>query len=444
MPYQSGSIARCQRIILLSFALALLYLLYTLLYIYQGRGRSETASHVFFIASICIGVILPAACIIIYRTLSGRRRSENNEDALKEMQERYRKAQAIGRMGHWELNMKSHRITWSDEVYRIYNITDKDTVIDYDTCFAYIHPDDRGYFLQALEDTMTGVAPLDVVHRIVLKNGAVRYVHALGELSHPAGEHPEELTGTVQDVTEQEIKELEIQQVNQQLRALASSLQNIREEERAEIAREIHDDLGQQLTAITLDTSWIGRRVQGQEELTRRIDNILVMLNDAMSSIRRISTQLRPSVLDDLGLIEALKWQAREFRKRYDIPIHLTCTETPPVLEPRAVTGLFRIFQETLTNIVRHAAATAITARLSIEGGQVVLSVTDNGKGFEPDAVKGKKTLGLLGMKERALMMGGICDISSSPGQGTTISVAVPLKTPDEPFIQDNPSICVS
>jgi signal transduction histidine kinase len=442
MSYKSGSVGRLQFTILLSFALALLYLFCAIWYVYQGPGRSKAVSYVFLIATVLVGIVLPVSYLLIQRNLSKRQQAEKKQDALKEMQEKYRKAQAIGRMGHWELNMKSHRISWSDEVYRIYNITDN-SIIDYDTCLSLIHPDDRSALLQALDDTIAGIAPLDLVHRIVLRDGTIRYVHALGELDTQPGRGPEDLTGTVQDVTDREVKDLEIQQMNQQLRALASSLQNIREEERAEIAREIHDDLGQQLTAITLDTSWVGRRVQGQEEMHKRIDDILSMLNDAMHSIRRISTRLRPSVLDDLGLIEALKWQIRDFQKRYGIPVELEYMENLPPLAPRTVTGLFRIFQETLTNIVRHAKATAVTASLRVEypSGRVILHIADNGQGFEPDTVKSKKTLGLLGMKERALMMGGICEISSRPGEGTTILIAIPV---DEYSISDNPTICVS
>lgn len=115
----------------------------------------------------------------INRILSGRRQPERDEYALKEVQDWYRKAQTIGHKGHWELNMRNHRISWSDEVYRSYNLTDK-TPVDYDTCLSLIHPDDRPRLLKALDDTLAGIAPFDIVHRIVHRTGAIRYVHALG------------------------------------------------------------------------------------------------------------------------------------------------------------------------------------------------------------------------------------------------------------------------
>lgn len=230
------------------------------------------------------------------------------------------------------------------------------------------------------------------------------------------------------DISEAQNKELEIKQMNEQLRALAASLQNIREEERSNIAREIHDDLGQQLTAIKIDVSWIEKQIQGNKEVSEKLKNIILMLNDTVKSIRRISTQLRPSILDDLGLIEALKWQAEEFQKRYGIAIHFVCSKERLVLDSGIATGLFRIFQEAFTNIARHANATLVEVSLGIVDQEIALRIQDNGKGFERPEARTQKTLGLLGMKERALMMGGSFEINNSPGKGVIILINVPLK----------------
>src|ERR1022692_3080654 len=151
------------------------------------------------------------------------------------------------------------------------------------------------------------------------------------------------------------------------------------------------------------------------------------MLNEAVKSIRRISTQLRPSILDDLGLVEALKWQAEEFQKRYGITIHFVCDKEKLVLGAPIATGLFRIFQEAFTNIARHANATIVEISLRIIDQELVLRIQDNGRGFEIDEVGAQKTLGLLGMKERALMMGGRLEINDTPGQGVAVVINVPL-----------------
>jgi PAS domain S-box-containing protein len=227
--------------------------------------------------------------------------------------------------------------------------------------------------------------------------------------------------------------ENQLRQSEEDLRDLASSLQNIREEERAAIAREIHDELGQQLTAIKLDVSWLDRKIMGDALIKERIGGILVMLTEMIQTIRRISTQLRPSILDDLGLIEALKWQVRDFVKRTGIGVEMDCPDETLKLDPAVTTGFFRIFQETLTNIARHAEATAVYARLFVEDDQLILTITDDGKGFDPALAKKKKTLGLLGMKERTLMMKGAYAIDSQPGHGTSLRFSVPLHPLQQP-----------
>jgi PAS domain S-box-containing protein len=235
------------------------------------------------------------------------------------------------------------------------------------------------------------------------------------------------IASIARDISEAKSKELEIKQMNEHLRALAASLQNIREEERSNIAREIHDDLGQQLTAIKIDVSWIAKKTQGNEQVKQKIDSIMLMLNETVKSIRRISTQLRPSILDDLGLIEALKWQTEEFQKRYGIAVNFMCSKEKLLLDSPTATGFFRIFQEALTNIARHSDATRVEVSLRIVDKELVLCVQDNGRGFKIDEARIQKTLGLLGMKERALMMGGRFEINNIPTQGVIVKINVPL-----------------
>ncbi len=229
------------------------------------------------------------------------------------------------------------------------------------------------------------------------------------------------------DISDAKSKQVEIEQMNEQLRALAASLQNRREEENSNMARLIHDDLGQQLTAIKIDVSSIAKKTEGNKEVTEKIDNIILMLNQTIKSIRRIATALRPSILDDLGLIEALKWQVDEYQKENGIAIHFACGIQKLELAPGFATGLFRIFQEAFTNIARHANATLVEISLQIIGQELVLRIQDNGKGFEVDQIGTARTLGLLAMKERALMMGGRFEINSTKGQGVIVEINVPL-----------------
>jgi signal transduction histidine kinase len=153
------------------------------------------------------------------------------------------------------------------------------------------------------------------------------------------------------------------------------------------------------------------------------------LLDGTIRMVRKIATELRPSILDDLGLIEAMKWQSQEFEKRSEIKIKFSSSVPDIAFADNMVIALFRIYQESLTNVARHAGATAVSTAIHQEDHRLVLTIADNGKGFDTGAIGNKRTLGLLGMRERAMMIGGHYDISSEPGKGTTVSITVPLKS---------------
>ena len=221
-----------------------------------------------------------------------------------------------------------------------------------------------------------------------------------------------------------------IKETTEQLRQLAAHLQNIREEERLGIARDIHDDLGQQLTVVKMAMVRLARQVGGNEAMEKNFQVVIDMIGKGIESIRRISTQLRPGILDDLGLVEAMKWQIEEFEKRFSISVSARFSENPDVISPAISINLFRIFQETLTNIARHAETTDVEVMLHADNQHLYLKVKDNGKGFNASEIGSKRTLGLLGMKERALMIGGQFAMDSRPGQGTTIEIEIPYNRP--------------
>lgn len=219
--------------------------------------------------------------------------------------------------------------------------------------------------------------------------------------------------------------EAEVKERTKQLRQLAAHLNNIREEERILISREIHDELGQQLTVIKMDISWLNKKLATTDpSITRKISQIINLVNDAVITVRRIASQLRPGVLDDLGLTAAIEWQLHELEKRTGIKTVFFSDEIPAELPETVKTGMFRILQESLTNVARHADATQVQAEIKHIDNRLVLRIQDNGKGFDSSKAA-RKTLGLLGMKERAIVMGGKYSISSSPGAGTTVLIDV-------------------
>lgn len=215
-----------------------------------------------------------------------------------------------------------------------------------------------------------------------------------------------------------------------QLRELAAFLQTVREEERSRIARELHDELGQTLTALRLDLRWLHGKC-GDPHSAQRIAAALAVVEHGIVSLRRISEDLRPAMLDSLGLAAALEHHAERFQERTGIACRLTLDRDEYRLDERTATTIFRVVQEALTNIARHAQAQEATITLTQEGDRLHVIIRDDGRGFDP--TQKKKTFGLLGMRERILMLGGRLDIASAPGKGVTIHAELPLPPEEHP-----------
>jgi PAS domain S-box-containing protein len=233
------------------------------------------------------------------------------------------------------------------------------------------------------------------------------------------------------DLSETKRSEQELRASSEQLRNLTAHLQSVREEERARISREVHDELGQALTAVKMDLAWLaGRLPQRDGPMLKRIRSTQQLADSIIQSIRRISTELRPAVLD-LGLAAAVEWQVQEFEARSGIRCKVRLL-TRQVVASNASTAMFRIFQETLTNVARHAKATRAEVVLQKQRDRLVLLIHDNGRGFDQADPSLSKSLGLLGMRERAAILGGRVSISSAPGKGTTVTASIPLPSPEE------------
>ncbi len=236
------------------------------------------------------------------------------------------------------------------------------------------------------------------------------------------------LLGNGIDISESKKAESSLQDSYTQIRSLTEHLQRIREEERAHIAREIHDELGQQLTVLKMDVSWLARHQDLQRpEIKEKLHSLTSLIDGTVNTVRRISSELRPSILDDLGLVAAIDWHLNQFETRSGIKTTLKEPVTDVVLSEDKKTGIFRIFQESLTNVARHAAAKTVTVDLSHSNGDIILKIIDDGKGFDKLRLGERRTLGILGMEERTTMMGGTYDIHSVPGKGTEVIVTIPV-----------------
>ena len=231
-----------------------------------------------------------------------------------------------------------------------------------------------------------------------------------------------------QDISETKLAEDKLKNSHEQLRQLAMHMEKLREAERTHMAREIHDELGQQLTGLKMDISWLNKKIKTDDEAIKiKLKDTISLIDKTVITVRKIATDLRPSILDDLGLIAAMEWQSEEFQKRSEITTNFHSNVSQITISPELATGLFRIYQESLTNILRHAEAEEVNSYLKLNNDSIELVIKDNGKGFIMENIESKKTLGLLGMKERITLLGGSYEINSIPGNGTNIIISLPM-----------------
>ncbi|MBI4334260.1 MAG: PAS domain S-box protein [Chloroflexi bacterium] len=287
-----------------------------------------------------------------------------------------------------------------------------------------VHPDDAPKVMKVSR----GISPSTDI-RVKHKDGSWRYFEGIVKKRLNNGR----AAGVVinaRDITERKRADEELRSSRQQLRDLSAHLQAMREEERKQIARDLHDELGQALTALKMELSWLARKLPPDLRLLReKADSIVKVVDNTVHAVQRISTKLRPGILDDLGLVEAIEWQAKEFQDRTGISCELAVSPGSVSLDQDRSTAIFRIFQETLTNVARHSSASRVQAFLAESKGRLTLRIKDDGKGITHRQIADPKSLGLIGIRERALSLGGRAAIRGAPGKGTTVTVTIPLKS---------------
>ena len=483
-----------------------------------------------------------------------RRKAENE---LRRSRALLEQAYRVARLGSWEWDVRKDEVTWSDELYRIYDLEPARHVPSYESFLATVHRDDREHTATVLRLAMENVSAFVYDHRIIRPDGSVRMLHTRGEVvagrdgrvsrlvgscwditdrwealrraetaradaeaarremenilgrvadgfvaidqdwryryvnesgARVMGRDPQSLIGKrmwdefpeavghefqlaceravaeqrsvhiwthyppwdrwfdgrihpspeglsifFTDVTEQQKAQEDLRASAEQLRALSARLSEIREEERKSIARELHDQVGQGLTALKLDLEWARGQIDADAppETRARLAAMDALLDQTLDTTRRISATLRPAILDDLGLPAALRWQAAEFMQRTGVACEARLPEVDPPLAPATALALFRILQEALTNVARHAGAKSVRIGLTLEGSTAILTVADDGRGIAPELLARQTSLGLMGMRERALAFGGTLVLSAEPGRGTTVVVRVPLGSPE-------------
>ncbi|MBN2423986.1 MAG: PAS domain S-box protein [Calditrichaceae bacterium] len=239
----------------------------------------------------------------------------------------------------------------------------------------------------------------------------------------------EAILSIARDITERKNTEDKLRASETRLRDLASRLQIIREEERTMIAREIHDELGQALSVLKIRVSLLAKKLKAKDkEISSQLDNLCGMIDQTVESVQKISSKLRPGLLDELGLTAALQWQAQEFEKETGIQCRYSLPQNDLSLDKDQITAIFRIFQEALTNVARHANAQKVSVYMKTENNYLSLEVTDNGNGITQQQIDNPKSLGLLGMRERAMILGGELSIYGVRGEGTNVKLLIPYQ----------------
>ncbi|MCC6397593.1 MAG: PAS domain S-box protein [Bacteroidetes bacterium] len=351
--------------------------------------------------------------------------------SVARQEELLRVAGEIAHVGGWDFNPETMQGSWTEEIARIHEVehTSETSAI---FGLQFYEGEHKKKIEEAVNAAIVNGTPYDLELELVAANGKRKWVRTIGHAVIENGK-VKRVRGAMQDITERKHILDELRESRDQLKVLAASLQDAREDERAAVARELHDDLGQILTALKLDVAMVEQTFdpvippEVKTAFRRQIADVAKTIDGGVQELRRIIRNLRPEVLDTLGLVAALQWFGEDFQKRTGVTCAFRADRPASRIPSGHSTALFRIYQEILTNVTKHANATAVDARLQISSGEVTLTVADDGRGFDPAKPSSHTSLGMLGMRERAMRLGGTTRVESQPGKGTRIHIAIPL-----------------
>jgi two-component system sensor histidine kinase UhpB len=355
-------------------------------------------------------------------------------DELRASEEHLRLALDAAHMGIFDWNIPDDKVIWTLWLEELWGYQPGEFNGTYNAVLQRIHPDDLQEFNSKVRYSIDHNQTFHHEFRVVWPDQSVHWILSNGLLSKSSqtAQSPDHMRGVVLDITPRKQAEEQTFRHQQQLRALSSRLENLREAERTAISREIHDELGQMLTAISMDLSWIEHALDEFGD-DRRVNPLLDKLAAACdlvdtitSKVQNIAADLRPSLLDNFGLGTALQYETSRFQKRFEIPCKIFLPATEPTLPQTVTTTCFRILQEALTNIARHADASQVEVSLQTTPDTITLDIRDNGRGIPDPDLTNPNALGLLGMQERAKSIGGNVSFTTRPDSGTLVRVQIP------------------
>ncbi len=350
------------------------------------------------------------------------------ERALQEQRALLTEAQKVAGLGSWEWDPESGRVAWSEELYRIYGETPERFAPSFEAYLERVHPEDRQHSGAMMARALMDGRRFTLQERIVRPGGEVRYLRSHGEVVRDPRGKPLKVLGACLDITEQRHSETALRQAAQDLHGLTRRLVQAEEAERRRIAAELHDRVGQSLSALNINLDLILRAEGLAAPERQRLEESVALVDSTLQSIENVMAELRPPLLDEYGLAAALGWHAQEFSRRTGIRVTLDdeAAESARTLRLEGALALFRIAQEALNNVLKHARATAVRIEIVLAGDDVVLSVHDDGQGFDAErAPRGR--LGMTTMRERAEAAGGQFNVETAPGRGTRVVARVPV-----------------
>jgi two-component system sensor histidine kinase UhpB len=334
-------------------------------------------------------------------------------------------AQKLAQVGCCHYNVLDRRMIWSEELYRIHGVDPDAFLPTHDSTMQLVHPEDRAAWQDTLAHALHDGKPFTREFRIVRRDASVRHLRSLGEVIKDAAGRPARMLWSVLDITEQKQTEHALRTSAEQLTALSRRLVEVQEAERRQLSRELHDRVGQNLTALSINLDILRTGLSGDEcaEHRLRLSDSTALLESTVDTIEDVMAELRPPMLDDYGLLPALHWYARDFSKRTGIEVDVDGKDVERPAPELEIT-LFRIAQEALNNVAKHARAKWVQIELDHVNGHSVMTVTDNGIGID-GAHRERTGLGMVTMRERTQAVGGIFRVRRGPGGGTQIAVEI-------------------
>lgn len=370
----------------------------------------------------------PQHFIVLSRDITVRKQAVA---ALKASEAQLREAQALAQMGSWELDLASNHLSWSAEIFRIFEIDPTRFDANYEQFLAAVHPDDSAAVHAAYQASVTAKTPYEIEHRLLLPSGRVKWVAERGKTVYDASGKPQCSLGTVQDITGRRDLQNSLEHALTRTRLLTERLVAIQEEERSKIAHELHDEVGQNLTAAKIYLQVMERMVRDHAEFPHEnLREALAAVARTLEQVRNLSLILRPPQLDDLGLVVSLGALLERDAAAAGWVVHFDQDVKLEPIEPDLALACYRVAQESLTNIMRHAAASVVHVRLIQDTEELELAIRDDGRGFDVSSVArigGMTSLGLFGMEERLRSWGGTFEIRSAKGRGTEVVARFPL-----------------